>query len=183
MGCSDLKQVKLNEGLQVLGFCCFDAELVKKVEMSKFQRTTWGRKLGDWKHVRELALLDGLERVGEQWLYWSEVERVSVPRSVKKLEKSAFESSHLREITFGANSLLCEIRQDCFHKTHIERISVPGLVQLIGNGAFRGCTTLKCVTFQSPSSLERIGENAFSETSLREFASPSAVKEIGARAF
>ena len=70
-------------------------------------------------HVRELALPDGLERVGEQWLYWSEAEHVSVPRSVKVLEKSAFESFHLREIVFSADSLLREIGQDCFCKTRI----------------------------------------------------------------
>lgn len=183
LGCSDLEKVRLNAGLQVLGFRCFGEEQAKKADMSKQQRAAWTWKLGDWMHVRELALPDGLERVGEQWLYWSSVERVSAPRSVRVLEKGAFESSHLREVIFCADSLLCEIGPDCFHKTSIQGISVPGLVEQIGSGAFRGCATLKRVDFQSPSRLWRIGENALSGTDIKQFTAPSGLKEIGAGAF
>ena len=56
-------------------------------------------------------------------------------------------------------------------------------MERIGDGAFRGCATLKRVTFQSPSGLGRIGERAFAETGIKEFTAPSALKEIGAGAF
>ena len=61
-------------------------------------------------------------------------------------------------------------------------IALRGELSAVGNGAFRGCTTLASVTL--PASVTTIGEEAFAGcTSLAKVTLPEGVRSIQARAF
>ena len=63
-------------------------------------------------------------------------------------------------------------------------ITIPSSVTNIGEGAFRGCTLLKNVTFEEGSNLTSIGNDAFRDcTALKEIEIPNNVTSIGYSAF
>ncbi len=71
-----------------------------------------------------------------------------------------------------------------FEKRNFESITIPANVTGIGAYAFRGCASLKTVTFEGESKLEAIGEHAFDNcTSLASIMLPLGLRAIGSSAF
>lgn len=66
--------------------------------------------------------------------------------------------------------------------TNLQLVKIPSTVKTIGNNAFYGCTSLKVVTIEG-STLNTIGDNAFSSCNFSEIKLPSTVSVIGENAF
>jgi hypothetical protein len=64
----------------------------------------------------------------------------------------------------------------------LSSICIPSSVQYIGAASFAGCD-LQTLSFESGSTLSRIGESAFRNTSLSAIGIPSSVEVIGESAF
>ena len=71
-----------------------------------------------------------------------------------------------------------------FEKRNFESITIPANVTGIGAYAFRGCASLKTVTFEGESKLEAIGEHAFDNcTSMASIMLPLGLRKIYSSAF
>lgn len=86
----------------------------------------------------------------------------------------------IKQITLPNN--LTEIRAYSFSQTGIEKIVIPASVQRIGEQAF-SLTYLKELEFEQGSQLKRIGSRAFYDTELTEVVIPPSVEEIRGSAF
>lgn len=65
----------------------------------------------------------------------------------------------------------------------LKSVVLPKSITKIGRNAFLGCDSLESVTFPNGSSIETIGEGAFSGAGLKEFTIPASVKTIEREAF
>ena len=131
------------------------------------------------------------------------LQRVAIPASVETIEAQAFQKCpSLTTVTFESGSKLKTIGggysgassygafSDCIKLTAIE---IPASVETIGAAAFKGCTSLTTVTFESNSKLTTIRGGyhsssyyygAFSDcTQLTAIEIPASVVTIGAAAF
>ena len=130
------------------------------------------------------------------------LQRIAIPASVETIEAQAFQKCpSLTTVTFESGSKLKTIGggysgsssygafSDCIKLTAIE---IPASVETIGAAAFKGCTSLATVTFESGSKLTTIG-GGYSEASsygafsdcikLTAIEIPASVETIGAAAF
>ena len=129
------------------------------------------------------------------------LQRVAIPASVETIEAQAFQKCpSLTTVTFESGSKLKTIGggysgassygafSDCIKLTAIE---IPASVETIGAAAFKNCTSLATVTFESGSKLTTIGGGsssyyygAFSDCSkLAAIEIPASVVTIEAAAF
>ena len=88
--CDELKEVKLNEGIQKIGVLCFSATPLKKLALPEQIKET-PEELGIGRNHRKIrALPDGLETVTRNYPIDRHVQTVVVPASVRELEDEAF---------------------------------------------------------------------------------------------
>ena len=113
-----------------------------------------------WKNctIRKVVIQEGVTSVGEfAFDVYSDIESVSLPSTLQKIGKWAFDS------------------------LAVTSIKIPKRVEEIGTGAFAGCENLKTLTFEgfgSSSSLQKIGNNAFRKTAVSVVKIPKSVKEL-----
>ena len=63
--------------------------------------------------------------------------RVVIPKSVAKIENSAFENcENLKEVVFEERSKLEEIGDYCFKNSGLEEITLPKMLKEVGDDAF-----------------------------------------------
>ena len=129
---------------------------------------------------------------------------IEIPASVEKIGAGAFHGcAALTTVTFEKGSQLKTIEgvswiysrsysgafSDCTSLTSIE---IPASVEKIGVAAFKGCTALTTVTFETGSQLKEIGDTSLSNsyhgaftdcTSLTSIEIPANVETIGWNAF
>ena len=119
------------------------------------------RFLGSDERVFVPQTLDGItvSKIGEKAFFKSEVLTfVSLPNSVKTIEKSAFEDCRL-----------------------LNEVKLSSSLIEIGERAFFSCSRLQ--TSQLPDSLSKIGALAFAETEIAEINFPKNLSEIGYNPF
>ena len=79
-----------------------------------------------------MKLPEGLQVVGEGWFADSNVERVTIPTSVREIQKGAFACcKRLREVEFAEGSTLELMGELCFYNTGLESITIPNRVREI----------------------------------------------------
>lgn len=112
----------------------------------------------------------------------SEIESVSFPDSLKKIEKHAFyECSRLKSVDFG-NGIKKIDGAMAFAFSSIAKLEIPPQVKTIDDGAFYYCDNLKEVKFNE--GLQEIGDDAFSRCDLiKNLDFPETLSYIGNRAF
>ena len=166
--CRELKTFELNEGIRELGQLCLwdtgvaDVRLPPHVNMTREQ-------LGLGQDPKVLRLPDGLEVVEDDRFSFSDIRKLIIPSTVKRLGDRAFKGCYrLREVVFEAGSQLETIGRSCFNSCDIERMTIPRSVRDIGNGAFDGCRRLCSLAFEDGSQLERVGRGALLRTPLED---------------
>lgn len=105
----------------------------------------------------------------------------NLPQQMDSIGAYAFQSCwKIKELTLPDN--LTEIHAFCFSGTRITSITIPASVERIGEQAFSN-TDLETLKFEDNSQLTRIGSRAFFFTKLTEVTIPPSVKEIRGSAF
>ncbi len=105
----------------------------------------------------------------------------NLPQQMDSIGAYAFQSCwKIKELTIPEN--LTEIHAFCFSGTGITSITIPASVERIGEQAFSN-TDLETLIFEDNSQLTRIGSRAFFFTKLTEVTIPPSVKEIRGSAF
>lgn len=90
---------------------------------------------------------EGITTIGATCFKDTEVSEVTIPKTVKSLQASAFaECRKLATLTFEAGSPITAIPNNCFENaTSLKTIQLPSGVTSIGQYAFRNCVSLKAV--------------------------------------
>ncbi len=115
-----------------------------------------------------------------------EITKVTIPSSVVRIGKDAFNGCELTSVVFEGENL-AEIGESAFaYCTKLPEITLPEGLKVIGKAAFQCTSAIKSINI--PASVESIGESAFSTCSeLTEvnFAddNESQLKTIGKKAF
>ena len=153
--------------------------------------------------LKNVALPNGIEKIGEASFYNTGVVRIDVPGSTRKIEGSSFGScQYLEDVNLqkGINEIgeaafagcskivkveipdsVTDIGDGAFTVTGLKKIEIPDSVKSIGSGAFRMCTALKHVSIGN--SLCYISDDAFSFCDLKEISIGSKVKCVQDHAF
>lgn len=62
-------------------------------------------KVWDLKELKDVAIPNGVEKIGNHWFWGSDVERVTIPASAREIGAQAFcDCMKLKKITFAENS-------------------------------------------------------------------------------
>ena len=106
---------------------------------------------------------------------------INLPQQMDSIGGYAFNNcGNIYEITLPKN--ITEIHAYCFSGTKISTITIPATVERIGEQAF-SYTSLEELKFEEGSQLRRIGSRSFFNTRLTEVVIPPSVEEIRGSAF
>ena len=87
--------------------------------------------------MKNVAIPEGTERIGNHWFCGSEVEQVEISASVREIGADAFYGcKSLTRVTFALGSKLEKIGSGSFCETGIERITIPKCVKEIQGYSF-----------------------------------------------
>ena len=99
--------------------------------------------LWELRQQNDVMIPDGIELIEERWFMNSQIETVTIPASVKKIEKEAFRGcQQLREVKFAEGSNIESIGELCFAYSGIQEIELPPKQIAIARNAFKGCTDI-----------------------------------------
>lgn len=163
-GCSKLSCVEIPASVEEMGERAFSNTDLKRVTF---------KKPSSLSRIRESSF-EGCKNL----------ENVELPDGVERIEDSAFAGSGLKDVTLENLLLLSSIGGYAFNECgSLESIKLPGSVKSIGENAFERCRKLSRV--EIPGSVESIGTLAFSKSGLSEltFENPSSLASIGNEAF
>lgn len=201
-GCERLRDVRLNEGLVVLGEeGIIDNEktegyvFVKSgIESIVFPSTLREipedtcRECGSLKNV---TFREGLEGIGIGAFWETDVESVVLPKTLRRISQAAFcKCASLRTAKFSEGLTVLggdEYSSDgkmisgVFEGSALESVLLPKTLKRIEYRAFEDCENLKSILLLG--GLEFIGEKAFFNARLTSALIPKNVTEIADRAF
>lgn len=112
----------------------------------------------------------------------SNLEKITIPSSVKTIGKGAFKNSKLNSITFEEGSQIIGIEAEAFYKTRLSSIELPESVTEIGAYAFADCNFLSEIVFGK--NVIVIGDSAFRNCRSLEITElPEKLESLGSFAF
>ena len=154
--------------------------------------------------LQSIVIPDTIHYIGEMTFnYCINLSSVSLPKDLKIIGVDAFSSCKALSKLTIPEGVSC-IEDYAFERSGLEKINIPNSVTTFGYSVFDGCEQLKDVkwsnqittipyhTFHGASSLEyfkipeniiSIGNDAFSNTNLKEIDIPESVTSIGDQAF
>ena len=111
--------------------------------------------------LKELRLNNNLKTICECAIYFTGLDNIKIPASVRVIEKSALACNFaLEKVTFEKNGELERIEPYAFCGAAIKSIELPRFIQSIKQNAFRSCLNLQDVTIFGPDTLD-IRDGAF----------------------
>ena len=167
--CSEISSVTIPEGIRTIDDGAFDC-------CSKLSR---------------VVLPDGVESIGSvAFAYCYGLKEMILPNSVTNVNVQAFTaSSNLTSVVvsqylvddtlISTKSHFISVFPDAYRT--IRNVSFAEGVTYVGDYAFNACTGLVNATI--PSSVTRIGKQAFSQCGLRELAIPNSVTNVAVNAY
>lgn len=84
-GCTNLKSVELNEGLEVIGGNAFRETGIKTIKLPKTLKTIRQRAFASCQRMHFIELNEGLEKIGEDAFAVSGLVSIVIPKSVKEV--------------------------------------------------------------------------------------------------
>lgn len=111
--CNNLKVIYTEDGCEA-NLC--DSEISDTVKVGPLPETMIGNmRIWDLRKLKDVTVPDGAERIGNQWFWRAEIEKITVPVSVQEIGTNAFcECKKLREIVFEEGSKLKVVRKEAF---------------------------------------------------------------------
>ena len=123
-----------------------------------------------------------LIHLGRASFFNSSIRTLDIPKHVSAISQYCFAYSLLETIRFEAPSRMRRFGVGAFSNTHLTRISVPPLVEIICKSCFENCTSLQHVSFEGQHVVE-LGDKAFFGCSVNVLFIPSSVVTIGNNCF
>ena len=169
-GCSDLKRIELEEGVETLGGAFWACSSVKTIILPKSLKSVYGYSFNFFsalqnvilpKNNPNLVLVDGILYTRDRKCliryfpnFRKKETRFVIPKSVRRIDSKAF-----------------------YECKELEEIIIHDKVLTIGNSAFEECKKLKRIVL--PKKLKKLEQMTFWHcSSLSEVVMPSALEEI-----
>ncbi len=119
-----------------------------------------------------------LETIGKEAFKDTGLTQIELSDTVKSIGANAFENCALKKvylpnIEYGENVF--------FNNANLKTVEFDDSIEAIPDGMFKGCAAFASVKL--PTSLKRIGVEAFSNTGITKLQIPETVEYIGDRAF
>ena len=152
--------IELPQEINVLGENCFAYnEDINSFTGSKNLKIIEQNAFYGCCNLERVCLCDGLERIEKRAFSSCGLKEISIPQSVKEIEEKAFLGCHsLNKIKLSET--LDSISDNLFDSCGgLKRIELPEHLISIGRESFAGCNKLESLTV--PKSVEKIGDNAF----------------------
>lgn len=183
---SNATSVKVPATVKSLGYYCFGSSSIANVTLPEGLES-----IGDYAFYgcRSLTSIDIPDNVTELGPSAGSVfgtcyalESIKLPKGLTYICKSAFYNcKNLKSVVIPEN--VTEIRRVAFNRCgSLESVTIPESVTSIGDGAFGDCKSLATIN-GSMNNVATIGEEAFFNTAITEFAIPDKLESIGTRAF
>ena len=134
-GCSSLKEIVTNEGLEIIDQAAFRNSSLEKINLPST-----------------------LIIIGKQSFYKTKITELIIPDGVDHIQSYAFYGcSALKTLVFGKR--VSSIEENAFYNcSSLETVVIPETLSKLGDYCFRGCTSLKKVFIPKNTFL---GENSF----------------------
>ena len=117
-GCLELEQVSLPDEIETIGESAFYLTAIKNMTLPKELKIIRSYAFSFCKNLKKIIFNDGLEEIDDYAFYFSGgINRweISLPRSLKRIGKSAFTFSCLKKINFDDTyERFMEISKECF---------------------------------------------------------------------
>eukprot|EP00980_Cylindrotheca_fusiformis_P010045 scaffold2219_cov56-Cylindrotheca_fusiformis.AAC.3 len=143
-GCSLLKNLGLNEGLEIIGYgAFFSCKSLTEVDIPSTIKVIHDNAFDNCIRLARLGLNEGLERIGcRAFCRCDSLTEVNVPSTVKAIDKRAFFNCKLLA-RLGLNEGLEEIRENAFLECDsLSRVRIPQSVKSLATNAFTKCSDL-----------------------------------------
>lgn len=151
--CENLKSVRLPDGLEKIGACCFYKSSLEKVVLPASVKEVGAEAFESCEHLKSVRLNDDLEKLGceedssdteGEVFSGCAIESIRLSSMLKRIEKEMFcDCKYLKSIKLP-DSVEC-IGEGCFKASELEEIELPCTLREIGEKAFKGCENLKTV--------------------------------------
>ena len=168
-GCAELENVVLPDGLTLIGECCFTAcsslsdinipQSVEEIQHAAFDGTssmTVDVVLPNLKTLKGASIFrnSGIRSLD---LRGSSVEKI--PSSSNSYQGFCYNCLNLKDVFL--NEGLLNIQEIAFREcTALEKLILPQSLEILGNYAFYGCSSLEIEEFNLPN-LKTLGQKAF----------------------
>ena len=151
-------------------------------EVSSSEDDTFAPWWSYYSDTKKIVIENGVTSIGDfAFYYFKALESVSIPETVTGIGAIAFwGASELRTVTLPRG--LRSIGVAAFAESGLTRVTIPGGVRTIEEGAFDSCASLEEVVIED--GVKKIGESAFGGCKwLKTVTIPASVREISDYAF
>lgn len=193
-GCDSLQTVRIPQGVTKIGYGAFlQCENLTGAEIPGSVEQIGGSAFACCHRLADVRLGEGVRQLGRNAFFnCFALTRITLPQTLESFQADAFGCHRSFEIRVDpANRWYCsrdrlvfskDMKQIVFAPRDLTRIALPEGLEVIGDGAFAGCSALAEVAF--PASLREIGALAFMGCrGLRRAALPAGLEFIGDQAF
>ncbi|MGC7169753.1 leucine-rich repeat protein [Metamycoplasma hominis] len=192
LGCKNLKEVILNEGLERIGAEAFQNLPIELVYIPSSVKEIEYSSFSNCKNLKEVILNEGLEKIDADAFLNTNIESITIPGSVKEIGESAFYGcKNLKEVIL--NEGLERIGAKAFSDTNIKLVNIPNSIKILEDSAFDFSIILHSLINSNNKNFE-IKDNFFIDKNNKKILAyldkkttkvviPNNVKKIGESAF
>ena len=200
--CSNLKRVKLPEGLEYIGQVCFSNSGLEEISLPASVRTVGTAAFYGCECLRRAELNDGLQVLGGEWyngkkstngavFALSGLQSARIPSTVRVLEANTFlKCVYLRRVELVEG--LEQVGACAFQESGVEEVVLPSSVRTVSAWAFAWCRHLRSVRLNA--GLEVLGAeqrvldltyqgSVFAESALENLSIPSTLRALDPSTF
>ena len=201
-GCTALTTLNLSGRVTSVGESAFEGTGLATLTLNEGLKTISARAFYG-TNVGAVTLPDTLTTIGTRAFYGTDLTSVNIPTSVTSIGSAAFAGiSTLTEFTFEQGGTAALRLEDgsmdsstgetevpgLFAGSRVDDVILPARLAYIGDYALAGISTLTDLNFETAtetvlSQLKELGDYAFAQTPINDFALPDTVTAIGAYAF
>ena len=188
-GCSALKELVLNDGLQYIEKNAFTGCAIEKVDFGSKLISIDNSAFQDCKSLKEISLSSATTTCGTSVFKGCAIESFTLAKDDKGIvvfPDNLFNGATFKEgavIDIGADTV--EISQGAFQGSNIEHVKLSSKLTVIKRNAFNGCKFLAEIDFTPcKDTLAEIQANAFTScNSLTRLSLPDKIMMLGDAAF
>lgn len=164
----DLEEIIIPDYVTEIKKCTVHNTALKKVTIGKNVKTISEEAFYNCTELEEVIFESDsvLEEIESEAFFNSSIKSLTIPKSLKIIGTSAFQYSKIEQLYFEENSNLEEISNEAFCDNNILNLELPSSLKKIGYSAFYNALIVDELII--PSSVEEIGETAFSCSTIGE---------------
>ena len=184
-GCTELREIEIPDSVTEIEDGTFEGCLgLSRVKLPNKLKKIGSKAFKNCKSLNRIDLPESIEKIGENaFIFCEKIDKVVLPKELKKLSKNFFCGCiSLKEISLPEN--MTEIEDYAFYEcTSLEKVVLVRSINKIGKSVFEGCSNLvEVINF--PKVLQEIGSGAFRDcSSLKNVCVPSGIPKIGMGTF